>query len=72
LRHVDPDILEVMEIEQKKHLLDTIINARAGEFKRMTIRATQRDVKRAIEENLEELVQVVIDNVLMLNKGVQA
>jgi hypothetical protein len=61
LRHYDPDLLEILLIEQKEYLINQLIISKSHEYKYMTIKGVQEDVKRSIAHNLDELVEVVVD-----------
>lgn len=61
LAHYDPDLLEVLLNEQKEYLINQLITSNTTDYRYMTIKGVQEDVKRSIKHNLDELVEVVID-----------
>lgn len=63
LLHVEPEILEILLNEQKIYLITQLQDCNSHEYKRMTVKGCQEDVDRAIEHNLDELVEVVLGNI---------
>ena len=61
LKNVEPDLLEIIETEQKEYLINQLLSCNTTEYKYMTIKGVRADVKRTIQNNLDELVAVVLD-----------
>ena len=73
LDHIDPDILDFMEKEQREYILHELVTSSHYRYKKMSIKGTKMEVDRAIQEDLDSLVEIVVHNVKMLEEeGVEA
>ena len=67
LRHVDPDILEKIEIEQKEYLINELITSNYYRDRHNTLKGARKEVASQLATGIPELVAVV--HQILNNRG---
>jgi hypothetical protein len=72
LRHIDPDVLDRVERDQRVFFIDQLLNASSYEYKHQTIKWAKSSVEHSLRYELDALVKGVISIIDTMHEGVKA